>query len=1019
MQQQKKVTRFVLPAVALAVLIAMFIFLLAPTEAAPAREDAATAAWEVVADGLANPRHLTFGPDGALYVAEAGAGGSGICIPGPEGIDQCFGETGAITRVEFDAGWMPTGQAQIITGLPSLGDEGTGNAATGAHAVAFDGADMYALTGLGGNPTLRDSCGALEPVGGDFAQLLSTGPGDAFAAWVDLGDYERDENPDGGMVDTNPFYLLRVTDGFLVADAGANALLHVTDAGVISTVAVFPDRMIEFPPGTGNMIPLQAVPTAVVVGPDGAYYVGQLTGGPFPAGAANVWRVEPGSDPEVYAEGFTNILDLDFAADGSLYVLEMATNGLASGDPTGAVTRIGMDGSRSVVAREGLITPTGMTIGPDHALYVSNFGTSPTDGQVVRIPTALSEAADFAAFLNGGNEVPAVDSAANGVARLHLADDGTLSWEIAVRDIADITAAHIHLAPAGSNGPVIIPLYTGVGDFDPDNPIMGSAMLTPEQIEDLLAGNYYVNVHTALNPSGEMRGQIYPAHTWAFAAMLSGANEVPPVDSPATGQALLTLSADMSELHYRLMVNDLDGATAAHIHEAPAGSNGPVIFPLFTGGPPPLEQGSPVSDTLAPTISQVAALVAGDYYVNVHTPANPGGEIRGQVGMAMPRMDSHALLTGGEENPAVDTDAVGLGTFHLSADLSTLDFHLAVADIENVTAAHLHTGWPGVNGGVAHALFLGGPPPLEPGSPVNGLIAMDAQSVLDLWSGYYYANVHTTANPGGEIRGQVEGASLFTADLSGANEVPPNGSTGTGRGVLALSDDASTLYYRVMVADIEHITASHIHNGPAGENGPVVFPLFTGGPPPFDVDNPVSGSVAMTDENVFDLIAGNYYVNVHTTHLPAGEIRGQVMPEEVPMHLSAALAGDQEVPPVITDATGQGRFTFDAGTSTLHYYVAVADIDNVTASHIHKAPVGVNGPIIFPLYMGGGTFDPDHPVGGGVALGAEHLVDLLTGYYYVNVHTTDHPSGEIRGQIAPVPVQTQWFSFMPIIAASE
>ena len=105
-----------------------------------------------------------------------------------------------------------------------------------------------------------------------------------------------------------------------------------------------------------------------------------------------------------------------------------------------------------------------------------------------------------------------------------------------------------------------------MGDFDPDNPIMGSAMLTPEQIEDLLAGNYYVNVHTALNPSGEMRGQIYPAHTWAFAAMLSGANEVPPVDSPATGQALLTLSADMSELHYRLMVNDLDGATAAHIH---------------------------------------------------------------------------------------------------------------------------------------------------------------------------------------------------------------------------------------------------------------------------------------------------------------------------------------------------------------------------------------------------------------------------------------------------------------------
>ena len=1017
MQQKQKATRYLLPAVALAALVALFLFTLAPTEAAPAHENEATAAWEVVADGLASPRHLTFGPDGALYVAEAGTGGDGACITGPDGGPMCFGDSGAVTKVTFDADMMPTDQTQIITGLPSLANEDA-DEVSGPGAVAFDGTDMVVVTGLGSDPTVRDTGGALETVGGDLASLLNTGPGDAFAAWVDLGDYERDENPAGNPLDTNPFDVERISGGYLVADAGGNDLLQVTDAGVISTVAVFPSTMVEFPPHSGSMLPMDAVPTSVSVGPDGAYYVSQLTGFPFPPGGASVWRVEPGSDPEVYAGGFTNILDTAFGADGSLYVLEMFTHGMLSNDPTGAITRIGADGSRTIVAREGLIVPTGLTIGPDQALYVSNFGASPA-GQVVRIPTVLSEAADFAAFLNGGNEVPPVDTDANGVARFHLADDGTLSWEIAVRDIADITAAHIHLAPAGSNGGVVIPLYTGTGDFDPDNPLMGSAMLTPEQIGDLLAGNYYVNVHTPANPGGEMRGQIYPAHTWAFAAMLSGANEVPPVDSPATGQALMTLSADMSELHYRLMVNDLDGATAAHIHEAPAGSNGPVIFPLFTGGPPPLEQGSPAGGTLAPTISQVAALVAGDYYVNVHTPANPGGEIRGQVAMTMPRMDSHALLSGSEENPAVDTDAVGVGTFHLSADLSTLDFHLAVSNIEDVTAAHLHTGWPGMNGGVAHPLFLGGPPPLEPGSPVNGLIALDAQSVLDLWSGYYYANVHTTANPGGEIRGQVEGASLFAADLSGDDEVPANDSEATGRAVLALSDDASALYYRVMVNDIEDVTASHIHMAPAGENGPVVFPLFMGGPPPFDADNPVSGNVPMADENVFDLISGNYYINVHTTANPGGEIRGQVMAEEAPMHLSAMLDGDQEVPPVMTDATGQGHFTLDGTSNTLFFYVTVADIDNVTASHIHMAPRGVNGPVVFPLYMGMGTFDPDNPVGGGVALGAENLVDLLTGYYYVNVHTTDHPSGEIRGQIDIVPAQTEWYSFMPIIAASQ
>ena len=207
------------------------------------------------------------------------------------------------------------------------------------------------------------------------------------------------------------------------------------NAGSSSSAA----RMVEFPPDSGSMMPMQAVPTSAAVWPDGAYYVSQLTGFPFPRGGATIWRVEPGGEPEAYAEGFTNILDLAFADDGSLYVLEMFTRSMLSGDPTGAITRIDADGSRTIVAREGLITPTGMTIGPDHALYVSNFGTSPTDGAVVRIPTRLSEAEDFAAFLNGANEVPPVDTDSSGAGRFHLAADGTLTWELAVRDIADIT----------------------------------------------------------------------------------------------------------------------------------------------------------------------------------------------------------------------------------------------------------------------------------------------------------------------------------------------------------------------------------------------------------------------------------------------------------------------------------------------------------------------------------------------------------------------------------------------------
>jgi hypothetical protein len=135
------------------------------------------------------------------------------------------------------------------------------------------------------------------------------------------------------------------------------------------------------------------VPTCVAVGPDGAYYVGELTGVPFAAGAARVYRVVPGQAPQVVHTGFKTIIDIDFGPDGSLYVLQIATGAFLSG--SGALIRVAPDGTRTTVASEGLVSPTSVLVGDDGTIYVSNRGTSVGIGEVVRVtptPPAVAPA---------------------------------------------------------------------------------------------------------------------------------------------------------------------------------------------------------------------------------------------------------------------------------------------------------------------------------------------------------------------------------------------------------------------------------------------------------------------------------------------------------------------------------------------------------------------------------------------------------------------------------------------------
>jgi hypothetical protein len=334
-----------------------------------------------VASGLDNPRGLDFTLDGSLYVAEAGRGGSAPCFPGPEGDEVCFGQSGAVTKIANGR------QSRVLTGLPSIAAE-DGSGAIGPSDVSFplDLGPMYVTFGLGANPAIRSTIPELAPMD----RLVRRHPPfkDSWVSVADIGEYETAANPDGGAFDSNPNSVFATIGGEVVADAGGNALLWVSWTRKVSTLATFPDRMVDAPPflglPPGTQIPMQAVPTSVVRGPDGAFYVGQLTGFPFPVGGANVYRIVPGKAPQVFASGFTNIIDIAFGPHGRLYVLEIAHNSLLSGDPTGALIRVNANGTRDVLMSDGLIMPGGLAI-RGQAAYVSNCGVCAGTGSVLRI----------------------------------------------------------------------------------------------------------------------------------------------------------------------------------------------------------------------------------------------------------------------------------------------------------------------------------------------------------------------------------------------------------------------------------------------------------------------------------------------------------------------------------------------------------------------------------------------------------------------------------------------------------
>lgn len=367
-----------------------------------------------IAGGLNSPRGLAFGPDGTLYVAEAGLGGG----DGHGGVGVGIGFNGAITEIRGANSAQPTAR-RIVTGLVSAGDtEGGAPEAIGPDGLAVHGnGGIYVTIGLSAAALMADDPNLPPVAAAQLGHLLKVTPSGQWKAVADVGDFDYQWTlankdapwaPAGQFPDANPYGLLALPDRQYVIDAAANTLDEVRADGSIRIIAYFPNPLFPPPGGGPLVVPISdAVPTCVAQGPDGFLYVGTL------AFAANFARFDPNSPPQwhtlppqskvyrvnpsasniflteadVWASGFNPIVACAFGP-GALYITEFLTQ--QSGFTTGDVVRIGVNadgttGARTALGVGALHEPNGLALGSDGSIYVSNFSVSGGTGQVVRV----------------------------------------------------------------------------------------------------------------------------------------------------------------------------------------------------------------------------------------------------------------------------------------------------------------------------------------------------------------------------------------------------------------------------------------------------------------------------------------------------------------------------------------------------------------------------------------------------------------------------------------------------------
>lgn len=346
--------------------------------------------------------------------------------------------------------------------------------------------------------------------------------------------------------------------------------------------------------------------------------------------------------------------------------------------------------------------------------------------------------------LTGSQEVPAVMTDNTATATVEIDEDmPAFRVTLDASMLSGLTGAHVHDGDIGMNGDVVFPLTAnGDGTF-----MLEATNISPSSLEDLTSGEWYLNVHTEANASGEVRGQIVADTTSVITFPISGEQSVLPVTTDAMGYGYALFDTTSNAVKLTAVTMDLETATAAHIHTGFAGETGGVVAPLMASGE---VSGTWMTDGYISLDEETATrLLSGGHYTNFHTPEYPDGEIRGQI--TPDNIQVYGITaTGDQEVPIVDTAAYGFGAFTLNTDTGALSGNVDIFGMM-ATAAHIHAGNLGENGDVVLGLENDG----ANGWGVPAETMLTEPEMETMAEGGFYTNFHSTAFPSGEIRGQI------------------------------------------------------------------------------------------------------------------------------------------------------------------------------------------------------------------------------------------------------------------------